>query len=282
MTMKYPNDHSLMILMILEHIGWIDPYCFYQGNKNYPNGRLYSSPHIPPLKKYQLHNDEDFLRLTPQFLLPLFNEFHLSNMDVYPEDLGSRPPQTDFVLRTQNWGKMLPVQFNEPNNDYHMYHIAHAIYQDIVVLSTHDNPSLFDFFKEISESKRRLFAHQLAQDLRFHYTPDLCTPQWLYRMQWAAALASPARRITAFFTTVTGQEGRYNIPGTLDSWHLRSLTDFEMGYFKALKKRQAYNPFEAICWAIYAKGDNFYHTHKDLVHKLAQTEQHLFEALNHL
>ena len=263
-------------------IGWVDPYCFYEGDKNYPNGRLYSSSDIEPLKKYFLKNKEDFLRLTQEFLAPLFNEFHLSNMDVYPEDLGIRPPQMDFVLQSQNWGKMLPVQFNEPDNEHHIYHAAHAANKDIVVLSTHDNPSLFNFFKEVSTAKRVLFAHQLARDLRFHYTSDLASPQWLYHMQWAAALASPAQRVTAFFTTITGQDGRYNTPGTLDSWHLRSQSNFEMGYFQALKKGQAYNPFEAIRWAIYARGDDFYHAHEALVHKLMQLEQRLFKALHAL
>ena len=263
-------------------IGWIDPYCFYQGNKDYPNGRLHSSDHIPDLKKYVLHSDSDFLKMTQAFLVPLFREFHLNEMDIYPEDLGIRPPQMDYVLQTLNWGRMLPVQFNEPDNWEHLYHIQHATPKDIVVLSTHDNPPLISFFKELCGEKRSLFAHQLAQDLRFQYTDDLNAPEWLTRMQWAAALASPARRITAFFTTITGQEGRYNVPGTLDSWHLRCQAEFEKGYFKALKKRQAYNPLEAICWAIYARGDEFYHAHEDLVHKLLEAEKQLFDALQTL
>ena len=263
-------------------IGWVDPYCFYQGERHYPNGRLHSSAHISPLQKYAFQKDEDFLRLTQEYLTPLFDEFHLSNMDIYPEDLGVRPPQMDFVLQALNWGKMIPAQFNEPDNDAHMYHAAHAADKDIVVLSTHDNPSLFHFFQELQEPKKSLFAEQLARDLRFQFNQDLCDPQWLYRMQWAAALASPARRVTAFFTSMTGQEGRYNIPGTLDSWHLRCQRDFELGYFKALKKRQAYNPFEAIRWAIYARGDAFFHAHEKLVHQLMEAEQHLFKALKDL
>ena len=263
-------------------IGWVDPYCFYTGTRNYPNGRLYSSPEIPPLKEYTYTRDEDFLYLAQKFLVPLFDEFHLSEMDIYPEDLGIRPLQMDYVLQTFNWGRMLPVQFNEPDNDYHLYHIRHATHKDIVVLSTHDNPRLMDFFHEIPQTKRVLFARQLAQDLRFQYNDNLCHPTWLYRMQWASALASPAHRISAFFTTITGQEGRYNIPGTLDSWHLRSETEFELGYFKALKKRQAYNPFEAIRWAIYARGDHFYQAHEELVHKLMVTEDQLFKTLQDL
>lgn len=263
-------------------IGWIDPYCFYTGNKKYPNGRLHSSPHIPPLKPYFFENEADFLKLSQEFLKPLFDEFHLSDMDIYPEDLGIRPPQTDFVLNHFQWGKMLPVQFNEPDNPYHLYHIFNATLRDIVVLSTHDNPSLLSFFQEVPEHKRLLFARQLAQDLRFQYTPDLNTPEWLYRMQWAAALASPARRVSAFFTSITGQEGRYNIPGTLDSWHLRCHTDFEKNYFRALKERRAYNPFEAIRWAIFARGDDFYRAHEAFVHKLTDAENRLFSALQDL
>ncbi len=263
-------------------IGWIDPYCFYQGERNYPNGRLHSSAHISPLQKYTFQKDEDFLRLTQEYLTPLFDEFHLSNMDIYPEDLGVRPPQMDFVLQTLNWGKMIPVQFNEPDNDAHMYHGTNASNKDIIVLSTHDNPALFNFFQEIPDSKKSLFAEQLARDLRFQFNEDLCTPERLYRMQWAAALASPAHRVTAFFTSMTGQEGRYNIPGTLDSWHLRCQSDFELGYFQALQKRQAYNPFEAIRWAIYARGDAFFQAHTSLVHKLMETENHLFQALQNL
>ena len=263
-------------------IGWVDPYCFYTGARSYKNGRLYSSPDIPPFKQFFITEETDFLRATQEFLIPLFQEFHLTNMEVYPEDLGIRPPQMDFVLNTFNWGRMLPVQFNEPDNPHHLYHICHSTYKDIVVLSTHDNPNLMDFFQELSDHEKTLFAHQLAHDLRFHYNHDLCSPTWLYRMQWAAALACPAQRLSAFFTTITGQEGRYNVPGTLDSWHLRCQTDFEKGYFKALKKRQAYNPLEAIRWAIYARGDEFFHQHEALVHQLMAMEDKLFEALKAL
>ena len=177
---------------------------------------------------------------------------------------------------------MLPVQFNDPQNPAHMYHLSTARSHDIAVIDTHDNPPLLEFFSNLPIEKRQLFAKQLAQDLRFNYTEDLSQPIWLYRMQWAAAFASPAKRIMAFFTTVMGQTGRYNIPGTLDSWHLRCRTDFEHTYFAALKNGQAFNPFEAICWAIYARGDDFYHKNEALVHSLRQAEQTFFEALQKL
>ncbi len=263
-------------------IGWVDPYCFYTGKKRYKNGRLYSSPRHPLLKKFYLKNKNDFLRMTAEFLMPLMKKFNLSSMDIYPEDLGIRPTAMDHVLRTFHLGKMLPAQFNEPDNPTHMYHFANALPEDVAVIDTHDNPSMQDFFKGLSATKREQFARELASDLRFNYTQDLCEPNWLYRMQWGAALASPARRVIVFFTSLMGQEGRYNTPGVLDSWHLRCRTHFEEEYFKALRQGQAYNPFEAICFAIYARGDDFYHANEDLVRRLRQAEEVFFHALQDL
>ncbi|MBQ3695968.1 MAG: 4-alpha-glucanotransferase [Alphaproteobacteria bacterium] len=263
-------------------IGWIDPYCFYTGKGRHKNGRLYSSPHHPLLKEYYIKDKTKFRQMTAEFLLPFFNEFKLSSMDIYPEDLGVRPKLMDSVLKAFHLGRMLPVQFNEPDQPEHMYHLTNADERDIAVLDTHDNPALLDFFTALSPEKRRCFAQQLAEDLRFNYTEDLCDPVWLYRMQWGAALASPARRIMVFFTSLMGQKGRYNTPGTLDSWHLRCRTHFDLEYFQALRQGKAYNPFEAICFAIFARGDHFYHAHEDLVRKLRAMEQRLFEALQQL
>ncbi len=260
-------------------IGWVDPYCFYTGKKNYSNGRLYSSPKHPLLKAFYLKDKRLFQRMTQSFLMPFIDIFHLSPMDIFPEDLGIRPPQMDKVLKTFRLGRMLPVQFNEPQDGTHLYHLTQAQKEDIAVLDTHDNPPLLAFFEQLPFEKRRAFAQQLATDLRFHYTDDLCQPVWLYRMQWGAALASPAKRVMVFFPTLMGQEGRYNIPGTLDSWHLRCIADFERHYFNALKQGKAFNPFEAICLAIYAKGDAFYHQHEPLVHKLRTLEADFFNAL---
>ena len=260
-------------------IGWIDPYCFYTGPGRHKNGRLHSSPHHPLLKAYYIKKKSDFCKMTAEFLLPFFKEFHLSSMDIYPEDLGVRPEPMDSVLKSFHLGRMLPIQFNQPENPDHMYHLANAEERDIAVLETHDNPSLLDFCSGISEEKRRILAHQLATDLRFNYTDDLCDPVWLYRMQWAAALASPARRVMFFFTTLMGQKGRYNTPGTLDSWHLRCKPQFDLEYFLALRQGRAYNPFEAICFAIYARGDYFYRAHENLVRQLREAEQRLFAAL---
>ena len=267
----------------LDHfIGWVDPYCFYTGKDHHSNGRLYSSPHHPLLKEYYIKDCTQFNRMAESFLLPLFEEFKLTNMDIYPEDLGVRPPQMDAILANFHLGRMLPVQFDEPNNPEHIYHLTKAAEQDIAVLDTHDSPNLLEFFTSLSMEKRCLYAKQLAKDLRFNYTEDLCDPVWLYRMQWAAALASPARRISVFFTSLMGQTGRYNIPGALDSWHLRCRTHFDLEYFLALRQRRAYNPFEAIYFAIYARGNDFYHKHKDLVQKLHTAEQQFFKALQQL
>ncbi|MBQ4472055.1 MAG: 4-alpha-glucanotransferase [Alphaproteobacteria bacterium] len=263
-------------------IGWVDPYCFYTGKKNYPNGRLYSSPKHPLLKKFYLKDKADFRRMTAEFLLPFFNEFHLSSMDIYPEDLGIRPQYMDSVLRSFHLGRMVPVQFNDPAVHDHLYHAALAMPEDIAVTDTHDNPSLLDFFTALPHEKRELFARQLAEDLRFNYTDDLTQPTWLYRMQLGSVLASPAKRVMIFFTSLMGQKGRYNTPGVVDSWHLRCHNHFDQQYFLALREGRAYNPFEAICFAIYARGDAFYHVHEDLVHRLRQAESTFFNTLQNL
>ena len=263
-------------------IGWVDPYCFYTGKGHHKNGRLYSSPRHPLLKEFYIKDKKQFMKMTGEFLLPFFNEFHLSSMDIYPEDLGTRPKQMDSVLKSFHLGRMLPAQFNEPNDPAHMYHLANATEKDIAVLDTHDNPNLLEFFENLSQEKRQAFARQLAADLRFNYTDDLCQPTWLYRMQWAAAFASPAKRVMVFFTTLMGQKGRYNTPGIPDSWHLRCRIKFDLEYFLALKKGEAYNPFEAICWAIYARGEDFYKKNESLVQALRQAETTLFNALKDL
>ena len=220
--------------------------------------------------------------MTQAFLLPFIKKYKLSSQDIYPEDLGIRPPQIDFVLDTFHFGKMLPIQFNDPSDESHIYHITKARSQDIVVLDTHDSPSLLEFFTNLPWTQKNAFASQLARDLRFYQTETLSSPEWLYRMQWAAALASPAKRICVFFTTLMGQQGRHNIPGLLDSWHLRCLTNFEQAYFEAFKKGQAYNPFEAIRWAIYARGDEFYRAHEKLVMDLYKAEHTFLETLKTL
>ena len=60
------------------------------------------------------------------------------------------------------------------------------------------------------------------------------------------------------------------------------VPDFEKNYFRALKERRAYNPFEAIRWAIFARGDDFYRAHEAFVHKLTDAENRLFSALQDL
>jgi hypothetical protein len=98
-------------------------------------------------------------------------------------------------------------------------------------------------------------------------------------MQWAELLACPAKRIQAFFTSWTGQIGRYNEPGNPDKWQLRCVNDFDKLYFENLGKGLAYNPLDAIALAIYARGDDFYNRHKDFVAQLRQKESELLNCI---
>ncbi|MBQ9235045.1 MAG: hypothetical protein IJ184_01080 [Alphaproteobacteria bacterium] len=43
-------------------------------------------------------------------------------------------------------------------------------------------------------------------------------------------------------------------------------------------KGRAYNPYDAIALAIYARGDDFYHKHEKLLHALRAAEAELKQA----
>ena len=120
---------------------------------------------------------------------------------------------------------------------------------------------------------------QLAEDLRFYYSPSLSSPQALVRMKWGELLACPARRVQAFFTSLTGQPGRYNEPGNPKKWRLRCTPNFEKLYFENLIKGTAYNPLDAIALAIYARGDDFFTQHREFVDHLRRQEQALMTEI---
>jgi hypothetical protein len=99
-------------------------------------------------------------------------------------------------------------------------------------------------------------------------------------MQWGELLTCPAKRVQAFFTSWTGQPGRYNQPGNPHKWRLRCTTDFEELYFKNFNAGFAYNPLDAIALAIYARGDKFYQKNKNLVAKLRDAESRLYSLID--
>ena len=98
-------------------------------------------------------------------------------------------------------------------------------------------------------------------------------------MQWGELMLSPARRVQAFFTSWTGQQGRYNTPESRNSWRLRCAVDFDQLYFRNLYTGIAYNPLDAIALAIYAKGDEFYNAHDSFVFALRQAEDKLKQLI---
>ena len=179
-------------------------------------------------------------------------------------------------------GRLLISQFWEPNNYHHMYHLAIAQKIDVACLDTHDLPSIYTFFENLPDHKKGEFAWHLAQDLRFNYNDDLKSTKQLSRMMWGALMACPARRVQAFFTSWTGQEGRYNQSGAPIKWRLRCDVDFDKLYFENLAKGMAYNPFDAIALAIYAKGDDFYKQNEQLVHHLRKAEEEILNLAKQL
>ena len=134
-------------------------------------------------------------------------------------------------------------------------------------------------FEKMDDANRYKHALALSRYLRFNYNDSLKSTHSLVRMKWAELLTCPAKRVQAFFTSFTGQGGRYNDPTNPKKWRLRCSTYFKELYFKNLIEGKAYNPLDAIALAIYARGDDFYNTHKDFVQKLHIQEENLFNAI---
>lgn len=258
-------------LRIDHYIGFVNPYVIYK-DETLPNGRLYSSPDHPILKQYAKWTLDEFANITRNILLKAAVQNGFSLNQIYPEDIGCRPKELDPVLEACGLGRLLVSQFVDIWDDAHMYRLKNARPHDIATLDTHDTLSIQQFYQNMDEGTRYQHAVKLAQDLRFTYWDGLKDPKQLVRLKWAELLVSPAERVQAFFTSFTGQPGRYNEPGNPDKWTLRCDTDFERLYFKNMADGWAYNPFDAIALAIYARGDAFYGYHADLVRQLHEAE----------
>lgn len=265
-------------IRIDHYIGMVNPYVFPTNPEN-EAGRLYSSPKNPLLKKYVKHTTAEFADITTEIILKCAEKNNFSIDNIYIEDIGMRPVQLDKVMTMLGLGRMLVSQFVEPWNKKHIYRLKLAKPRDIAAIDTHDTPSIQEFFAGLDEHMRELHAGLLAEDLRFNYAADLKEPDNLVRMKWGELMASPAKRVQAFFCSLIGQEGRYNDPSKQDNWHLRCPHDFADLYLNNLKAGKAYNPFDAISLGIYARGDKFFAKHKKLVEDLRTAEQTLFNLL---
>ncbi|MBP5344125.1 MAG: 4-alpha-glucanotransferase [Alphaproteobacteria bacterium] len=261
-------------LRIDHFIGYVNPYVMSH-NPDIPNGRLYSSPDHPILKKYAYTEPEQFYQIYERIVLPVLKKYHISNMDLYPEDIGARPPQLDDVLQHFNLGRLIVAQFKEPQNPTHMYQLMTTKPYDVATIDTHDTPSVQMFFDKMDDKDRALHAQSLVRSLRLEYDDSFKSTEQLTRMQWAELLACPAERVQAFFTSWTGQVGYYSHPDNIHSWHLRCTSDFKKLYFSNLLKGLAYNPLDAIALAIYARGDSFYKHHAAFIEKLHAAEDTL-------
>ena len=265
-------------LRIDHFIGFVDPYLLSDDPKIKP-GRLYSSPRHPLLKKYRKKTLAEFANVTEKILLPAAQKYGIGAEELYLEDIGIRPPPMDKVLKKFGLNRMLVTQFVDIYDDKHLYHLMQAKPQDVAALDTHDTPSIQEFFDSMDDASRYAHATNMAGHLRFHYNDSLKSTEQLVRMKWAELMLCPAQRVQAFFTSWTGQTGRYNIPNTLTAWHLRCVPNFEELYFKNLAAGRAYNPLDATALAIFAKGDDFYESHRALVDKLRQAEEKLFTLI---
>ena len=268
-------------LRIDHFIGFVNPYLLSENPKIRP-GRLYSSPKHPLLKKYYKKRLADFGTITEKILLAAAKKYGMCPLDLYLEDIGIRPPELDNVLNKFGLNRMLVTQFVNINDENHPYHLMHSKPQDVAALDTHDTPSIQEFFDKMNDAMRYAHALNMAKNLRFNYNDSLKSTEQLVRMKWAELMLCPAKRVQAFFTSWTGQAGRYNIPNTLNAWHLRCVPNFEELYFKNLAQGRAYNPLDATALAIFAKGDDFYNAHRDLVDKLRQNEEILFNLIRSL
>ena len=268
-------------LRIDHFIAFIDPYLLSDDPKIKP-GRLYSSPRHPLLKKYRKKKVSDFANITEKILLPAAQKYGMSASELYLEDIGIRPAPMDKVLDMFGLNRMVVTQFVDIRDENHLYHLMRTRPQDVAALDTHDTPSIQEFFSKMGDAERYAHAVSMAKHLRFNYTDSLKSDEQLIRMKWAELMLCPAKRVQAFFTSWTGQAGRYNIPNTLTAWHLRCVPNFEELYFKNLILGRAYNPLDATALAIFAKGDEFYQAHRDLVDKLRRSEEVLLNLIKAL
>ncbi len=265
--------------MRIDHfIGQVNPF-IYSKDKKYKNGRLYSSPKHPILGKYAKKNLGDFGKIVEKIILKAAKDKNVDISSIYPEDIGARPKQLDYIMKKYKLGRLLVSRFVEIDDDNHMYRLKNAKSNDIATIDTHDTESLQDFITSMDDEMRYKHASKLAADLRFDYTDDLKSDYQLFRMKWGELLTCPANRVQAFFTTVLGQKGRYNEPNTKAQWKLRCDADFDINYLKNLAEGKAYNPFDAICIAIYARGDDFFEKNIDLVTKLRNAEFELIQKI---
>lgn len=266
-------------LRIDHFIGVVNPFVIPK-NKNYKPGRLYSSPENPLLARFYKDSLDWFAEITERVILEAAKKNGVSKDKIYAEDIGSRPPQIDYVMQKTGLGRMLVSQFVEPQNKNHIYRLKNAKPEDIAVLDTHDTESVQDFFNKMSETDRVKHSYQLVEDLRFNYAPDLVLPKNLMRMKWGELMASPAKRVMMFFTSFIGQEGRFNEPKNDVKWLLRCRSDYKNKYFSMLKQGLAYNPFDAVCLGIWARGDDFFSTNRKLVDELRMVESHLIASID--
>lgn len=259
-------------------IGQVNPFVF-ANKKGDESGRLYSSYNNPKLKKYAKHSIDEFGNIVENIILKAaYNNGRTVN-DVYAEDLGARPEQLDAVMQKYGIGKMILPQFADMDNPEHIYHLSNANTNDVAVSDTHDTLSIYDFYFQADHDTKVKHAHMMANNLRFNYNDGLTEPLNLLRMQWGELMWCKAKRVQAFFTSITGQEGRYNQPGNPKKWRLRCIPDFENLYFTNLLNGRAYNPLDAVALAIYARGDKFYEKNKKLVAELRKTETELKASL---
>jgi len=266
-------------IRIDHYIGFVNPYVISRTPKM-KNGRLYSSDKHPVLKKYQKHTIDEFANITQKIILQAVYDNGMHIEDIYPEDLGTRPEQLDEVMNLCHLGRMIVTQFVNIEDDTHPYQIINTRTQDIAALDTHDTPSIIDYFSDMSDAQRYQHAISMAKNLRFQYNDALKSTENLIRMKWAELMTCPARRVQAFFTSFTGQKGRYNEPDNPKKWRLRCQTDFDRLYFQNLVAGIAFNPLDAIALAIFARGDDFYMHHQDFVAQLREQERELFAAIH--
>lgn len=259
-------------------IGQVNPFVF-ANKKGDESGRLYSSYDNPKLKKYAKHSVEEFGSIVEKIILQAAANNGRTVEDIYAEDLGARPEQLDAVMQKYGIGKMVLPQFADMDNPEHIYHLANVKAEDVAVSDTHDTLSMRDFYLQADYDTRVKHAISLAENLRFDYNDSLTEPLNLLRMQWGEMMWCKAKRVQAFFTSITGQDGRYNQPGNPKKWRLRCVPDFRELYFANLLNGRAYNPLDAIALAIYARGDKFYEKHKNLVAELRKAEADLKAAI---
>ncbi len=294
----------------IDHIiGLIDPWVYEKNDSDarLNAARLYSSPDIVSFKKHSYINEED---LNPELINELGNELRIAKLSkkqikqygcfiekIVIQAAKETDKGHDFILICEDLGTITfavmkvmdefrlsgirVTQFVDPEDRDHIYRGENVESKDWIVAGTHDNDSLINWAKNLSDHEKHTHVLALIEQL-YPYQSDN-TRQEIYHqavhdisviieLKLAELFASPSKHIQIMFTDFFGMSERYNTPATFGdhNWTQRLTDHYENFYYQQLSKGYGVNLPAVLSIALEAKGDDFVNQHKDLLENLKQ------------